>query len=71
MTDAAGRSDDDIEGPHHASWKLVEDGPFQARDGGETRMICRACGKIDARAPGFVKGVGRRVDHTRKSLDAL
>ena len=39
--------------------------------GGETRMIGRACGKIDARAPGFVERVGRRVDHAGKSLDAL
>ena len=71
MTDTGGCGGDDVERPHHAGRKLVEDGRFQARDGGETRMIGRACGKIDARAPGFVERVGRRVDHAGKSLDAL
>ena len=71
MIDTGGRGGDDVERPHHAGRKLVEDRRFQARDSGETRMIGRACGKIEARAPGFVEGVGRRVDHAGKSLDAL
>jgi hypothetical protein len=71
MTDAGGRSGDDVEGPHHAERKLVEDSRFQARDGAKTPMIGRVCGKIDARAPSFVERVGRRVDHAGKSLDAL
>jgi len=71
MTDTGGCGGDDVERPHHAGRKLVEDGRFQARDSGETRMIGRACGKIDARAPGFVERVGCRVDHAGKSLDAL
>ncbi|WP_245479799.1 hypothetical protein [Hansschlegelia zhihuaiae] len=71
MTDAGGRGGDDIERSHHAGRKLVENGRFQARDGGETGMIRRVCGQIDARAPGFVERVSRRVDHAGKSLDAL
>jgi hypothetical protein len=55
------------------SWsrKLVEDGRFQARDSGETRMIGFARDKIDAGAPNFVERVCRSVDHSRKGLDAL
>ncbi len=69
MTDTGGCGGNDVERPHHAGRKLVEDGRFQARDGGETRMIGRACGKIDARAPGFVERIGRRVDHAARAAD--
>jgi hypothetical protein len=65
------RRHDDVERSHHARRKLFEDGRFQARESGETWMVGRASGKIDARAPGFVKRVDRRVDHARKRLDAL
>ena len=71
MSDAGGRGCNDVERPHHPGRKLVEDGQFQARDGGETRMVARACGKIDPRAPDFVERVGRRADHAGKSFDAF
>ena len=71
MADAAGRGGDDIDGAHHAGRKLVEDGGFQARDGVEARMVGRSRCEVDARAPSFVKRVGRRIDHAGKSLDAL
>jgi hypothetical protein len=71
MTDAGDRSSDDVEGPHHAQRKLVENGRFQACDGGDARMSGCMCNKIDACAPGFVQCIGCRVDHAGKSLDAL
>ena len=71
MSDAGGRGCNDVERPNHPGRKLGEDGQFQARDGGETRMVARACGKIEPRAPDFVERAGRRVDHSGKSFDAL
>jgi hypothetical protein len=72
MGEALSRGGGDVERPQHAGRKLVEDGRLQARDGGEARMVIgRACGKVDARAPGFVQRVSRRIDHAGQRFDAL
>ena len=71
MIDASGCGGDDIERPHHARRKLVEDGRFQARDSGETRMISCARCEVDARAPSLVERIGRRIDHAWERFDTL
>ena len=72
MGEALNRGGGDVEWPQHTGRKLVEDGRLQSCDGGEAWMVIgRMCGKVDARAPGFVQRVSRRVDHTGQRLDAL
>ena len=71
MINAGDRGGDDVDRPHHAGWKLGENGLFQARDGVNAQVVGRSRREVDARAPSLVKRVGCRVDHTGQSLNAL
>lgn len=62
MGEALNRGCGDVKWRQHTGRKLVEDGRLQSCDGGEAWMvISRMRGKVDARAPGFVQRVSRRM----------